>query len=81
MTGDAQAGSRSAFIVLLTAGNRAHWDPREGGEAPWDENRCQETWEETLGSTNLSTKRNVSTILRQSHFVFRLERLAGGLAD
>ena len=25
--------------------------------------------------------RNVSTILRQSHFVFRLERLAGGLAD
>jgi hypothetical protein len=26
-------------------------------------------------------KRNVSTILRQSHFVFRLERLAGGLAD
>jgi RNA-directed DNA polymerase len=57
VTGDAQAGSRSAFIVLLTAGNRAHWDPREGGEAPWDENRCQETREETLGSTNLSTKR------------------------
>jgi len=27
------------------------------------------------------TRRNVSTILRQSHFVFRLERLAGGLAD
>ena len=27
------------------------------------------------------TARNVSTILRQSHFVFRLERLAGGLAD
>jgi hypothetical protein len=25
--------------------------------------------------------RNVSTILRQSHFVFRLERLAGGLVD
>lgn len=25
--------------------------------------------------------RNVSTILRQLHFVFRLERLAGGLAD
>src|ERR1019366_10340828 len=32
-------------------------DPREGGEAPWEENRCHETWEETLGSTNLSTKR------------------------
>ena len=57
MTGDAQAGSRSAFIVPLTAGNRVHWDPREGGEAPRDENRCQETREETLGSTNLSTKR------------------------
>src|SRR3954454_5682001 len=27
-----------------------------------------------------ATPRNVSTILRQSHFVFRLERLAGGLA-
>ena len=57
MTGDAQAGSRSAFIVPLTAGNRAHRDPREGGEAPRDENRCQETREETLSSTNLSTKR------------------------
>jgi type I restriction enzyme M protein len=29
----------------------------------------------------LASERNVSTILRQSHFVFRLERLAGGLAD
>ncbi len=29
----------------------------------------------------IRNKRNVSTILRQSHFVFRLERLAGGLAD
>ena len=29
-TGDAQAGSRSAFIIPLTAGNWAHRDPREG---------------------------------------------------
>ena len=82
MTGDTQAGSRSAFIVLLTAGNRAHWDPHEGGEAPWDENRCQETWEETLGSTNLSTKRQriaelartkAGTALSTLHHVIDLE--------
>jgi hypothetical protein len=35
----AQEGSRSAFIVLVTAGTRAHWEPRERGEAPRDENR------------------------------------------
>ena len=82
MTGDAQAGSRSAFIVLLTAGNRAHWDPREGGEAPREENRCQETREETLGSTNLSTKRQriaelartkAGTALSTLHHVIDLE--------
>ena len=82
MTGDTQAGSRSAFIVLLTAGNRAHWDPHEGGEAPWDENRCQETWEETLGSTNLSTKRQriaelartkAGAVLSTLHHVIDLE--------
>src|SRR5208283_1448965 len=56
-TGDAQAGSRSAFIRPLTAGNWAHRDPREGRGAPRDENRCRETREETLGSANLSTKR------------------------
>src|SRR5208283_1569085 len=56
-TGDAQAGSRSAFIVPLTAGNWARRDPREGRRAPRDESRCQETREETLGSANLSTKR------------------------
>src|SRR5208283_2139870 len=56
-TGDAQAGSRSVFIVPLTAGNWAHRDPREGRGAPRDENRCRETREETLGSANLSTKR------------------------
>src|SRR5208283_328250 len=56
-TGDAQAGSRSAFIVPLTAGNWAHRDPREGRGAPRDESRCRETREETLGSANLSTKR------------------------
>jgi retron-type reverse transcriptase len=82
VTGDAQAGSRSAFIVPLTAGNRAHRDPREGGEAPWDENRCQETREETLGSTNLSTKRQriaelartkAGTALSTLHHVIDLE--------
>jgi len=82
VTGDAQAGSRSAFIVLLTAGNRAHWDPREGGEAPREENRCQETREETLGSTNLSTKRQriaelartkAGTALSTLHHVIDLE--------
>src|SRR5271165_1966186 len=50
-------GSRSAFIIPLTAGNWAHRDPREGRGAPRDESRCRETREETLGSTNLSTKR------------------------
>src|SRR5208283_1337197 len=56
-TGDAQAGSRSAFIIPLTAGNWARRDPREGRRAPRDESRCRETREETLGSANLSTKR------------------------
>src|SRR4249919_1433862 len=50
-------GSRSACIVLLTAGNWAHRDPFEGRRAPRDENRCRETREETLGSANLSTNR------------------------
>jgi len=40
-----------------TTGNWAHRDPCEGREAPRDESRCRETREETLGSTNLSTKR------------------------
>ena len=35
----------------------------------------------SIRSAQRSSMRNVSTILRQSHFVFRLERLAGGLAD
>src|SRR6266446_6395623 len=29
-------GSRSAFIVPVRAGNQAHWDPKEGREAPRD---------------------------------------------
>src|SRR5208337_4063073 len=81
-TGDAQAGSRSAFIVPLTAGNWAHRDPREGRGAPRDENRCRETREETLGSANLSTKRQriselartkAGTALSTLHHVIDLE--------
>src|SRR5271157_4736199 len=40
-----------------TARNWADRDPREGRGAPRDESRCRETREETLGSANLSTKR------------------------
>src|SRR4051812_25528875 len=50
-------GSRSAFIVLTTAGNRAHRDPSEGREAPGAENRCRDTREGTLSPANLSTNR------------------------
>ena len=57
MTGNARAGSRSAFIVLTTAGNRTRRDPTEGWEAPRDENRWRETRERTLSLANLSTKR------------------------
>ena len=50
-------GSRSAFIVPATAGNRAHRDPSEGREAPGAENRCRDTREGTLSPANLSTNR------------------------
>ena len=51
--------------------------------------KTNERWDEaeiyrTAGELAVSlphADRNVSTILRQSHFVFRLERLAGGLVD
>ena len=36
---DAQAGSRSVFIVPMKSGNRAHWDPREERETSRGENR------------------------------------------
>ena len=51
------AGSRSAFIVLRTLGNRAWRDPAEGREAPRVENHWRETREGALDLTNLSTKR------------------------
>ena len=54
---NARAGSRSAFIVLTTAGNRTRRDPTEGWEAPRDENRWRETRERTFSLANLSTKR------------------------
>ena len=58
---DAGLGSRSAFIVPATAGNRAHRDPSEGREArreaPGAENRCRDTREGTLSPANLSTNR------------------------
>src|SRR5271157_4236248 len=75
-------GSRSACIVLLTAGNWAHRDPFEGRWAPRDENRCRETREETLGSANLSTNRQriaelartkAGTALSSLHHVIDLE--------
>lgn len=75
-------GSRSACIVLLTAGNWAHRDPFEGRRAPRDENRCRETREETLGSANLSTNRQriaelartkAGTALSSLHHVIDLE--------
>src|SRR4051812_43069016 len=50
-------GSRSAFIVPATAGNRAHRDPPEGREASGAENRCRDTREGTLSPANLSTNR------------------------
>jgi hypothetical protein len=37
-------------------------------------------WDKLI-SEHASPRRNVSTILRQSCFVFRLERLAGGSVD
>src|SRR3954454_20926098 len=50
-------GSRSAFIVPATAGNRAPRDPSEGREAPGAENRRRDTREGTLSPANLSTNR------------------------
>ena len=50
-------GSRSAFIVLTTSGNRAQRDPIRGKGASRGENRWRDTWERTLSLTNLYTKR------------------------
>src|SRR4051812_29619035 len=50
-------GSRSAFIVPATAGNRAHRDPSEGRGASGAENHCRDTREGTLSPANLSTNR------------------------
>src|SRR5258707_550777 len=51
-------GSRSAFIVPLTAGNRARRDPNEGRGASRGENQWQDTWEGTMDPANLLTKRH-----------------------
>lgn len=37
------AGSRSAFIVLVTAGNRVRWDPPEGRGASYEQDLGGET--------------------------------------
>jgi RNA-directed DNA polymerase len=66
----------------VTAGNWAHQDPCEGREGPRDESRWRETREETLGSANLSTKRQriaelartrAGTALSTLHHVIDLE--------
>src|SRR6202165_3315191 len=51
-------GSRSAFIVPLTAGNRARRDPNEGREASRGENQWRDTREGTMDPANLLTKRH-----------------------
>src|ERR1700681_2336878 len=51
-------GSRSAFIVPMTAGNRARRDPNEGREAPRGENRWRDTREGTMDAAKLLTKRH-----------------------
>src|SRR5215217_7666172 len=50
-------GSRSAFIIPATAGNRAHRDPSEGREASGAEDRCRDTRGGTLSPANLATNR------------------------
>src|SRR5215472_15512933 len=76
------AGSRSVFIVPLTAGNRARRDPREGRETSRGENRWSETREGTLDPANLSTNRQRiadlarakrGTALHSLHHVIDLE--------
>src|ERR1700681_4142457 len=51
-------GSRSAFIVPMTAGNRARRDPNEGREASRGENQWRGTREGTMDPANLLTKRH-----------------------
>src|ERR1700681_1088665 len=51
-------GSRSAFIVPMTAGNRARRDPNEGREASRGENQWRDTREGTMDPANLLTKRH-----------------------
>src|SRR5712692_8371654 len=51
-------GSRSAFIVPLTAGERARRDPNAGREASRGENQWQDTREGTMDPANLLTKRH-----------------------
>src|ERR1700694_4095778 len=51
-------GSRSAFIVPLTAGNRARRDPNEGREASSRENQGRDTREGTMDPANMLTKRH-----------------------
>src|SRR3984893_15523751 len=51
-------GSRSAFIVPLTAGNRARRDPNDAREAPLGENQWRDTREATMDPANLLTKRH-----------------------
>ena len=50
------AGSRSALIVLLKAGNRGHGDPLEESGASHVQYHWWDTMEETLSSTNTYTK-------------------------
>ena len=50
------AGSLSALIVPVKAGNRGHRDPLEGSGASFVQTHRWETLEETLSSTNTYTK-------------------------
>ena len=44
------------MIVLMTAGNRVHWDPSEESEASHAQTHWWETMEETLSSMTTYTK-------------------------
>ncbi len=63
-----RSGSRSAFIVLLTAGNRVRWDPPEGrgvphGQAPGGETvREPESREAVHGTAGDSRSERIARI-------------------